>query len=308
MPFFSGYLCGVAVHTEVPFPEMVSAEVVPEVVIRRGTVVIPPDACCEEYPDIGLRRLSLAGKFYLEWEASGPVCATDGCELRVDPSVNLDDPVERAFILTMGLGMLLHQRGRLILHACAVQIGKRSAGFLGVSGAGKSTLAWALYARGYPLVSEDFLQIGFDLTGVARIYPALPTVRLLPDAVDYFRRHGPMPNATAFNGEKQYLPVDRLLSEPMPLSQLYLLEDGPELTLTPISPKGAFLGCMYHAFFGTFAHRNGRGDDHFRRCAQLARQIPFFRLTRPRGDHSMPDVIAAIEKAISSDTPVGVGL
>ena len=308
MPLFSGYLCGLAVHAEFPFPEMVAAEVSPEVVIRRGTVVIPPDARCEEYPDIGLRRLSLSEKSYLAREESGPVCAADRRELRVDPSVNLDDPVERAFILTMGLGMLLHQRGRLILHACAVQIGGQAVGFLGVSGAGKSTLAWAFYTRGHPLISEDFLQIGFDPPGAPQVYPALPTVRLLPDAVDHFRRHGPMPDATAVNGEKQYLPVRRLLQGPMPLSRLYLLEDGPELTVTPLSPKDAFLGGMYHAFFGTFAHLNGRGDDHFRRCAELARQVPFFRLTRPRVDHAMPDVIAAIEKAVSPDAPVGVGV
>ena len=68
-----------------------------------------------------------------------------------------DTPPEEltAFLTGSVLGILLHLRGSVVLHASAVIVDGQAMLFCGRSGAGKSTLAAALGERGYEMMSDD---------------------------------------------------------------------------------------------------------------------------------------------------------
>ena len=59
------------------------------------------------------------------------------------------------------MGILLHQRGRMVLHASAVNINDGAVAFMGHNGAGKSTTTFSFMASGYPLVADDILSLEF---------------------------------------------------------------------------------------------------------------------------------------------------
>src|SRR5262249_5114775 len=77
------------------------------------------------------------------------------------------------------MGVLLHLRGRFVLHGSAVEFGSAGYGFVGDKGAGKSTLAAALVGSGAALLSDDLL--AFDDKG--SILPAFPQLKLSSEAL-----------------------------------------------------------------------------------------------------------------------------
>ncbi|HEY2708102.1 MAG TPA: hypothetical protein VGI95_08610 [Caulobacteraceae bacterium] len=76
-----------------------------------------------------------------------------------------------AFLTGAALGILLQQRGLVVLHASAVRVRDRAILFLGASGAGKSTLAAALAQRGYPLLADDICVVSVGAGGEPMAYP-----------------------------------------------------------------------------------------------------------------------------------------
>jgi hypothetical protein len=76
-----------------------------------------------------------------------------------------------AFVTGAAFGVLLHQRGLMVLHASSVKVNGSAALFMGSSGAGKSTLAAALAQRGYPIVTDDFCVVGYDAAAHPVVYP-----------------------------------------------------------------------------------------------------------------------------------------
>jgi hypothetical protein len=74
-----------------------------------------------------------------------------------------------AFAMGGALGILLQQRGLIVLNAASVVVDGRAMVFMGGSGAGKSTLAAGLEARGYPVVADDLCCIGMGPGGWPRL-------------------------------------------------------------------------------------------------------------------------------------------
>src|SRR2546421_132869 len=70
----------------------------------------------------------------------GAFLVRGGREIVVDPAPGVEARVLRLSILGPAFGLLLHQRGRFVLHASAVASGGGVLAFAGGSGWGKSTL------------------------------------------------------------------------------------------------------------------------------------------------------------------------
>jgi hypothetical protein len=110
----------------------------------------------------------------------GTILVRKGREIIVDPIPGLEDKVLRLFVLGPALAVLLHQRGRLVLHASAAAIAGEVVAFMGRSGWGKSTAAAALYTRGHSIVADDVtaVQVNTD-TGFPVVFPAMCGYRRL---------------------------------------------------------------------------------------------------------------------------------
>jgi hypothetical protein len=85
-----------------------------------------------------------------------------GHEITFDLDAGADERDAVVYVLGSAFGILLHQRGHLVLHASAIAVGSGAVIFCGPSGAGKSTLAAALLRQGYPFIADDVCHIGFD--------------------------------------------------------------------------------------------------------------------------------------------------
>jgi hypothetical protein len=178
------------------------------------------------------------------------------------------------------LGMLLYQRGLLVLHASAVRCGEAAIALVGHCGAGKSSTAAALYAAGMPLVADDNTAIRFEgerailLPGAPalKVFPGAAAVLGLPDEELYFIDDP--------KDKSGYRASRGFSAEPVPLAAVYVLADDDEMLNAPdferLTPPQALLYLLAHSVPGRQAHPGGAPV--FRACARLANEVPVYRV------------------------------
>lgn len=120
----------------------------------------------------------------LDMPAAGRYLARAGNVVTVEPEASADPGAVQLFLIGSGLAAILHQRGLLPLHACAVEHGGECVAFLGDSGAGKSTLAAMLSRRGLRLVTDDVLVTRPHAGKGMLAEPSLPIMKLWPQSLD----------------------------------------------------------------------------------------------------------------------------
>ena len=242
-----------------------------------------------QLPEGDLLRFAEVGDFLL---------STDRIEVR--PASERGRFAIEAHLLGPVLAYWLERSGVPCLHAAAVAVGGRAAGFLGTSGSGKSSLASELVASGQPLVTDDVLAVDVVPDGPATARPAFPQLRLWPEEAE--RRWGPVESFPRVHPEaakvRVPLPPDLFTPYPVPLARLYLPErrdadDGP-VTIEPVSPRDAVIELVRHSFVGRLVEAAGWGARRFDLLARIAEAVPLARLSYPSGHAHLPCVREAV--------------
>ena len=286
---------GLGIQSELPLPELGVGEAAPDVVLRLGKVDRTPlelDAQGDGFwatADEACRSLANVGTC-LVWR---------GREIIVDPVPGADERVLRLSILGPAFALLLHQRGRFVLHASAVESAGGAVAFTGGSGWGKSTLAAALHARGCALVADDLTAIAVS-PECSTVFPGFPQLKLWPEAVASL---GEAPEALPQihpDFDKRARRAIRGFSyRRLPLRRIYLLGEGPGPTIEPLQPHEALIALMPHWYGFRFGDRLLQVGDaaasHFRQCATLANSVSVHRLIRPRQLRALGDVVSLVE-------------
>jgi hypothetical protein len=236
---------------------------------------------------------------HLTWGAVGDLLIEDGVRITVIPGAEADDESLRLFLLGAGLGVLLHQRGLLVLHASAVGLQDRAVGFLGAKGWGKSTTAVALHCRGNPLVTDELLVIRFDDRGRPLAIPGPSQVKLWEDALIGLGGDPEAADPVAPGANKYYVHA-AAHAQDVPVTRLYLLGGGDELCVQPMSLAEAFMGVVPHIYvsrFGTSFLQSSNAVGTFRQLSCLLKEVPVLRLLR------RPDVaqLSEIARLVESD-------
>lgn len=270
---------GLRVHSTLPLPEL-----------REVPPLGPPDVRItpmDEVPALPESRVGLAvwpreEEVVLQWERFGTYRVRAGAEVEYGPLPDLSLDAVRVPLLGVCMGLLLHQRGLLTLHASAVAVGDGAVAFVGAKGAGKSTTAAAFLRRGHALIADDVVAVDLDAGGGPAVSPGLATVKLWPRSLTAVgvdphtvpRLHGGV--------EKRILRADGAPSGgPLPLRALYVLEEGEKLALEPLRARDAFEEVVRHTYATRFIGPVVRETDLFRRCTRLLQSVPVGRLVRP---------------------------
>lgn len=230
-----------------------------------------------------------------------------GCRILVDAAPGAAAGDVRLWLLGTALGALLHQRGLLPLHVSALVAQGEASAFCGVSGAGKSTLAAALHARGLPLLTDD-VALAVPEAGRTLLYPGFPRIKLWRDALMHFGMEpGRLPRDLS-RTEKFHLKLqERFESTPRPLGRVYLLErdrSGGAPRIEALRGVEAIQVIRANTYRPALIERMGRQAAHLQACAQLARQVPVFRFTRPwslaRMDESLERLLAHMRAPLAA--------
>lgn len=170
MQCYSAY--GLILVSTLPFPELLAGEGKADIHIDINQLecTAPRDNSPILCTNVAPNRAQLI------WGGVGDLLIEDGQRITVVPSPDADQDALRLFVLGAGLGVLLHQRGMLVLHASAVVIDAQVIGFIGAKGWGKSTMVATLHQRGHTLISDELLVIRFDDQGQPWVIPGSPQI------------------------------------------------------------------------------------------------------------------------------------
>jgi hypothetical protein len=284
-----------------PLPVLMPGEGKAQVSVSRRSVGKPP----EEYGPI---RCLYAedGEVHLSWGNVAELLVCNGSEIIVDPASNTHIQLLRNFILGPALGILLYQRGRLVLHASAVVIDGRAIAFLGWKGSGKSTIAAALHARGHKVAADDLVALKMDGVKKPMVLPGIPQLKLWPDAVKSIGENPESFPRLYIESEKRARRIDDGFSDiSIPLEKIYVLDPGGKFEGESVKFRDAFIELTRHSYAQRFMASNACDRAHFAKCMRLAQSIPIYRLTRETS-RSAAEIAEWIETESNEQKPLQI--
>lgn len=226
----------------------------------------------------------------------GCITVHDGTEVVIRPSPAADAETIGRLVLGPVLALVLHQRGRFVLHASAVVVDGAAVAFLGNSGQGKSTLAAFFYRRGHALITDDVLPLDIHSSPILA-QPTYPAFKLSGGPATADAASG-VPDADA-SLESLHPATKGFPGSAVPLGRLFVLERGERTGIKPLGDREAVVELIRHTYG---IHLGCRTEDedaalHLRECAQLVRHVEVARLVVETDLSALPRVAALVASA-----------
>lgn len=252
----------------------------------------------------------------------GRLRVRDGRRIDLDLAPGVDDATREHLVLGPGAYSALVQRGRPVVHGCAVAIDGRAVVVAGATGRGKSTTAAACYAAGHEVLGDDVAAISVgnaygvdepetvddagavdepgtvDDAGV-RVDPAFPRVRVDREVAGALGLSVAGPGAEA--GEVAVDVADGFRASPAPLAGVYLLEtgDGPARSIDLDGPAALFELQRATYLLAPGSDRDALAE-HQSACADVVREVPVRRLVRPDSLDDVDELVAVLEDDVAA--------
>jgi hypothetical protein len=292
MYFYRAY--GLGICSEIELPELGCTHGQTDITLSLGHI----GHHCDQV-DVIQCVAATPNEAVLSWGRAGTFLIRNGNEIIVDPFPEADLRILRLMVLGAALGVLLHQRGYLVLHASAVAVAGRVAIFIGRKGWGKSTTAAALYSQGHQLIADDIIALSVKEGETPLVLPGFPQFKLWPDAAEAVGSDPEaLPRLHPGFEKRAYRVAERVTATPLPLQCIYVLDGGPMLELKPVSSRDAFLEVTSHSYAPRFLGAAGVSSTFFQHCLHLVNTIPVYRLCRQNSLAALPDVARMVEAHI----------
>lgn len=291
-------VAGLGVASEIELPGAIAAAQPPgapaDIVVRAGPV---PDVL-EQASARGPTWAIAGDKFLFRVPGVARFLLGGGREIVFEIAAGAEAADVAVFLVGTVLGILLHQRGQVVLHASAVRVNGKAVLFCGASGTGKSTLAAALAQGGFPLVTDDFCAMTVS-GGTVLVQPDGRSLKLWAQAIhklDLAERRG----ARVRNRlEKFFVEPAAAFSEPLPLGAVYALREARPPHKPGIERPNvvdAALILRRNAYRPQLVSRMGQKADYFRAATAIANVAGIFHLTRALNFDRMSEVVAQLER------------
>jgi hypothetical protein len=202
---------------------------------------------------------SVTGEFVVDGEARLIEAAPNGAP---------DEVWEHRMVAT-AFPLLAAERGDVVAHAAAIEVGTRAVVFLGPPRRGKSTVAAAAAGLGYRLLAEDGAAIELAPDG-ALVWPGPTGIRVTSRVMSTL---GLVSDGGGDRKRTHLVPSVRHAEEPVPLGGVVVLGERGAPALTPLEPAAAVPSVVPSLIFGG----SDRLGEAFRGAARLVSIVPAFR-------------------------------
>lgn len=290
--------CGLSVASGVELPGLIAAAPapgVPDIVISRGEVPLELNG---EMLNRGPNWMHAGSAFLLHVPGVARFLIENARQIVFATEGGKDPADVTAFLTGSVMGLLLHLRGYVVLHASAVLVGGKAVLFCGYSGAGKSTMAAALGKRGYTMLSDDICVLEQAADGPAIVYSDGRKHKLWQRAIDSLDLAGMQGKEVRRQLRKFYVEPGATHTEGAPLAALYELHEElvtGEVTLEDPALADAAMVVRRNAFRPRMMWQLGQQAEYFRATARIAQWGSVHCLRRPLDFDCIETVIDGLE-------------
>jgi len=290
---YRGY--GLSLVSDIELPEYLPAPAVDNPDIRISLDAGALDAWEESAGAMDQFIPARSGGHLLRVSGVGVYHVSGGDKIRIGVEPGADPGMVRLFTIGSAMGMVLHQRGILVLHGATVARDGRARILVGDSGAGKSTLAARLGRAGYAVLGDDTMALWNAPEGRAGkwLWQGSQVFKLWEDSIEAMGAGVEGLTPLGNRADKYYVPNPGPASDAgMELAEILVLEtgDGPP-RIEPLDGIRALQAVAANTYRPEYVGLLGREAEHFRQCGELTRDIPVGRLIRPWG-------LAGIERTL----------
>ena len=228
-------------------------------------------------------------------------CITNGNSIEVEVCENADMQLMKVYIMCSCLGFIMLQRDIVAIHGAVIEIDNKAVIFTGDKGAGKSTLSTALRERGYRFISDDVASTKFDK--VPYVMPGFPYQKLCKSAMDNFGYEKDKYITFMSDDEIKYIvpAKDKFVYEDRELTAIVKLSVGSveEVTIEELRGGEKLNNIIENIYRGEYIkYLDGMNPKYFKLCLNKAKNIRFFKITRPMNQFTVDEQIELIERAI----------
>lgn len=210
----------------------------------------------------------------------------DGNYISIELCPNADIKMAKQYLLGSCLGMIMLQRNMIAIHGGTIVFDGKGIVFTGDRGAGKSTITSALRLKGYPFVADDVSSV--EVGQRHFIHPGFPQQKLCQDAMHQFGYNlDEFKNLMSDTQMKYLIPThESFVYHKVPLHgivELKVIDDIHEIQVELLKGQEKLMtiyGNIYRIEMKQFA---GVNPEYFKKCVEIAKEIPVYRISRPKG-------------------------
>jgi hypothetical protein len=288
---------GLGVSSEFMLPELQPGNGSHDVEIRRGWL----RSAGRSHTGTGPTVQVAPDDAWLYWPQVGAFHVADGKRITVEPVAEVTEEGIRLLLLGSVMGVLLHQRGRLLLHGSAVEINGGVALFLGHSGWGKSTMAAAFHKCGYRVVTDDIAAID-TTTNEMQIVPGFPQLKLRSDSALALGHDPEQLAALHHRIDKRGLRcAQQFAQESLPVKRIYVLAQGSTPSVELLPAADGLIELVRHSYAAGILKSTQCEPEHMLRCARIVARYGVRRLRKGESLDDLPQVLDAVVNDLNAD-------
>jgi len=292
------YVYGLNICSELIFPDFPkSKKSVYDVNIRLGDVYLP----FEKYREVHLSKLTKVriktNNIYLLWNDITIFAIKNYAEIIINPKTGLNKNFIKLLLFSYGFALLLHQKGRLVLHANAVNINDGAVIILGPSGTGKSTTSIALLNKGHELLCDDVLSIRVE-GKYPTVYPSFPRIKLWPDVIKQFKEDPTiLPKIHSNSDKRLYNVSNRFSQRKKNLKAIYIIKESNFTGIENINSQKATMELIRSSYCYKLLRKTGLAKN-LKQCSEVAIKVPIKVLKVKRSFEDFNHLAETIENDI----------
>tara|TARA_R110002167_G_scaffold81834_10_gene223694 strand:+ start:2018 stop:2941 length:924 start_codon:yes stop_codon:yes gene_type:complete len=299
MSTFRYYICGLTLEAPFKFEGLPVSILPPDAVVRFGECHPPSKhqitfqgVCCTVAPEC----------VYFDLEGITTLMVLGGKEIVIGGGAYQNTDALQAFILGACLGVLLIQRGQLVLHASVVEKNGVTVAFAGAGGAGKSTLVSLLVEHGFRVLADNIAVIESEGHSPPQIIPSSPQVHLWAAALEKLNFQTPYLKQIRSEVSKFSLSLDegQFLSVPTELNTICILcpWNKAESRFETIVGPERLLNLVNVSFRMKIVKGLGLEQLHFQQIAKLAQHANIVKLFYAHDWNLNQELIAIVEESL----------
>lgn len=221
----------------------------------------------------------------------------NGNTIVVDKDENADIEDVKAYLLGSAFGMILFQRDTLAIHGGTIVINNKTLTIIGDQGTGKSTLTTALRLNKYLFMADDVSVINDNFM----MNPSYPQQKLCKDTMLKLGYRLNQFKKIDDDREKYKVPVkEDFISKPVTMGAICEMKIGnnSEVEIEEIIGKEKLLILINNIYRIELIKKSGIQPEYFKKCLEIAQNIKFYRMYRPKDKYTVSEQINLLEKTL----------